>query len=347
MPEFVVKRQNCDRLVEVVRSGEVVGAAAHTGDVDLDDLVPRHPADHVEVVDVEVGEDAARCWNERRIGGSGVGTDHMDATHGADVTIDDTAASLPVTRVEPTLKADLHRNARSKCGRCHLPGALGVQRDGFSQNTGIPAAQARSMRSACAPVAVATTRPSRRDANSSSMPAATSVFGRPAATASARPGRPSARHQRVHLRMVGNHSGVPGTDASRSGDADSHSAATFLRLKGFSSRRTAVRPTTNQQFGPGESSLVISARARPAHSPSSGTAPLWCRAGAWAGLLPGQDVTDERCAWSRFRLGLVARCALLSQWCALRNMTLGRIALPIDSSRLPTFHVMLQHYCCA
>jgi hypothetical protein len=59
----------------------------------------------------------------------------------------DCLACDPVAGVETPLEANLYRARRAADPLDHLPGAVDVRRDGFSQNTGSPASVPATMSS--------------------------------------------------------------------------------------------------------------------------------------------------------------------------------------------------------
>jgi hypothetical protein len=159
--------------------------------VDLDDLLAGDPAEHVEVVDVQVPEDAAGGGDVALVGRGRVVGRQAGAVPPAERSGDAQAPRFQVAGVEAPLEADLQGDAGP--GDV-LDDRVGVSRSsaiGFSQNVASPASAPRRISSAWAEVAAAIT--------SAWTPPSTSACGEGAAPA---PSSSAARAARSVSRLV-------------------------------------------------------------------------------------------------------------------------------------------------
>jgi hypothetical protein len=114
----VVEPQDGGRGVDVAVAFEhPVGQDGAVG-VDLDDLATGQPAQHVEVVDVEVAEDAARVGHVALVGRRGIVAGQADQVEATEGPRPHRLARGGVAGVEPSLEAHLHgRSRRGRHGR--------------------------------------------------------------------------------------------------------------------------------------------------------------------------------------------------------------------------------------
>ena len=159
--------------------------------VDLDDLLARDEADGVEVVDVQVAEDAARGGDVLLGRRRGIVASRRGATSRLPSAPARTAlARRAVAGVEPPLEADLdedpgaRRRARSRRRASPRSSATG-----FSQNAGSPASAASRSSGACPAVGSRSRARRRRSASASAE-------RRASAPSSAARGRSRARRRR-------------------------------------------------------------------------------------------------------------------------------------------------------
>ncbi len=115
-------------VLELVRPGCVEGCPVG---VDLGDLLAADEADRVEVVDMEIGEDAAGSGDvlgRRRSRVVRRRAHHEDLP---DPSVGHGIASRYVARIEPPLETDLHDDPGPVDCVTHAIEGLEVERDGF------------------------------------------------------------------------------------------------------------------------------------------------------------------------------------------------------------------------